>query len=354
MHNGYSLHRDLTEGAKRYARRCDTCYSDTAISGGLIPDPRYGGVLDSAALWKAVVDEGLLESQGMVSSPIGVERGGAGRRTRPSNQSRAEEPPRAPRQLADGIVASGRRIVKGQQLKRKGRILAIDLGGTHVKVRLYGQSEERKARSGPGMTPREMIRAVRVLTRGWHYQYVSLGYPGVVFRGKIFIEPRNLGKGWVGFDFERAFGCPVRVINDAVMQAIGDYEGGRMLFLGLGTGLGTALILDRVVEPMELSHLPYKKGRTYEEYLGKAGFEKLGRKKWEHAVFDVTERLRAAFEVDYVVLGGGNALKLKKLPPGARLGDNANAFTGAFRMWLEPGWVQPTPASRGRFRSDRK
>ena len=141
------------------------------------------------------------------------------------------------------------------QPKRKDRILAIDLGGTHVKVLLYGQSDERKARSGPRMTPREMVRAVRILARGCRYQCVSLGYPGVVFRGKIFAEPRNLGKGWVGFDFERAFGCPVRVINDAAMQAIGDYERGRMLFLGLGTGLGTALIFDRVVEPMEFSHL---------------------------------------------------------------------------------------------------
>jgi len=248
---------------------------------------------------------------------------------------------------------NGKRIVR-RQPARKDSILAIDLGGTHVKVLLYGQSDERKAPSGPRMTPRAMIRAVRRLARGWRYRCVSLGYPGVVFRGKIFVEPRNLGKGWVGFDFERAFGCPVRVINDAAMQAIGDYEGGRMLFLGLGTGLGAALIFDRVVEPMELSHLPYKKGRTYEDYLGKAGLAKLGRKKWEHAVFDVTERLRAAFEVDDVVLGGGNALKLKELPPGTRLGDNANAFTGAFRLWLEPGWVQPAPASRGRSRSKRK
>jgi hypothetical protein len=243
--------------------------------------------------------------------------------------------------------------VRGK-LKHKDRILAIDLGGSHVKVLLYGHSNERKTRSGSRMTPREMVRAVRVLTRGWRYQCVSLGYPGVVFHGKILLDPRNLGKGWVGFDFEGAFGCPVRVINDAAMQAIGDYKGGRMLFLGLGTGLGSALIFDRVVVPMELSHLEYKKGRTYEEYLGKAGFEKLGRKKWEHAVFDVTERLRAAFEVDDVVLGGGNALKLKKLPPGTTLGDNANAFTGAFRLWLESGWVQPTPASRRQSRSERK
>jgi polyphosphate glucokinase len=237
--------------------------------------------------------------------------------------------------------------------RRKARILAIDLGGTHVKVLLHGEPDERKAASGPRMTPRDMVRVVRVLARGWRYDRVSLGYPGVVWHGKPFVEPVNLGKGWVGFDYERAFGRPIRIINDAAMQAIGSYQGGRMLFLGLGTGLGTALILDRMVEATELAHLPYKKGRTYEEYLGNAGLERLGHKKWERAVFDVTERLRAAFEVDYVVLGGGNALKLKKLPAGARLGDNANAFKGAFRLWLESDWAQSTGRSRGRARLDR-
>jgi len=224
------------------------------------------------------------------------------------------------------------------------RILAIDLGGTHVKVRLSGQSEERKMASGPRMTPAKMVQAVQSLARGWRYDRISLGYPGVVWHGKPFVEPRNLGKGWVGFDLQKAFGQPVRVINDAAMQAIGGYEGGRMLFLGLGTGLGTALILDYVVEATELAHLPYKKGRTYEEYLGKDGLRRLGRKKWERAVFDVTERLRTAFEVDYVVIGGGNAVKLKHLPPSARLGDNAKAFAGGFRLWLEPGWVEPARA----------
>ncbi len=237
--------------------------------------------------------------------------------------------------------------------RRTARILAIDLGGTHVKVRLQGESEERKAASGPRTTPRDMVRVVRVLARGWRYDRVSLGYPGVVWHGKPFVEPRNLGKGWVGFDYQRAFGCPIRIINDAAMQAIGSYQGGRMLFLGLGTGLGTALILEGTVEATELAHLPYKKGRTYEDYLGKAGLERLGRKKWERAVFDVTERLRAAFEVDYVVLGGGNAVRLKNLPPGARLGDNANAFAGAFRLWLEPGWVQPPVRPRRAARFER-
>lgn len=223
---------------------------------------------------------------------------------------------------------------------RKRRVLAVDIGGTHVKVLLDGESEARKSPSGPKMTPARMVKKVRELTRGWRFDAIGMGYPGVVLHGSPFAEPRNLGGGWVGFDFTRAFGKPVRVINDAAMQAIGSYTGGRMLFLGLGTGLGTALILDRLVEATELSHLPYKKGRTYEDYLGKRGLERLGRKKWERAVFDVTERLKEAFQVQYVVLGGGNARLLRALPQGARLGDNTNAFKGAFRLWLEPGWVR--------------
>lgn len=223
---------------------------------------------------------------------------------------------------------------------RKRRILGIDIGGTHVKVLLHGQSQERKSPSGPKMTPARMVKKVQELARGWHFDVISMGYPGIVLHGRPFAEPRNLGGGWVGFDFREAFGKPVRVINDAAMQAIGSYAGGRMLFLGLGTGLGTALILDRVVEATELAHLPYKKGRTYEDYLGKSGLERLGRKKWERAVSDVTERLKNAFEVQYVVLGGGNARLLRTLPHGARLGDNANAFKGAFRLWLEPGWMR--------------
>ncbi len=221
----------------------------------------------------------------------------------------------------------------------RSRILAIDLGGTHVKVLLHGQKEERKAPSGPKMTPRQMVRAVRELASGWRYDVIGMGYPGVVLHGQPFVEPRNLGHGWVGFDFRKAFGRPVRLINDAAMQAIGSYHGGRMLFLGLGTGLGTALILDHMVEATELAHLPYKKGRTYEDYLGKKGLRRLGRKKWERAVCDVTERLRAAFEVEYVVLGGGNARLIERLPKSAALGDNANAFVGAFKLWLEPGWT---------------
>jgi polyphosphate glucokinase len=220
-------------------------------------------------------------------------------------------------------------------------VLAVDIGGTHVKVLLRGEDKPRKTASGPKMTARDMVRVVHRLARGWRYDVASIGFPGVVWQNRPFSEPRNLGSGWVNFDYQSALGCPVRILNDAAMQAIGSYEGGRMLFMGLGTGLGTALILDGLIEATELAHLPYKKGRTYEDYLGRHGLKHLGRKKWQKAVFDVTERLREAFQVEYVVLGGGNVTKLKGLPPLARLGDNANAFLGAFRLWLEPGWAQP-------------
>lgn len=221
------------------------------------------------------------------------------------------------------------------------RILAIDVGGTHVKVLASGARTPRKADSGPELTPRQMVRLVRELAEDWQYDVISIGYPGVVWHNHPIAEPCNLGPGWVKFDYARAFGRPVRILNDAAMQAIGSYAGGRMLFLGLGTGLGTALILDRVVEATELAHLPYKKGRTYEDYLGKRGLRRLGRHKWERAVHDVTERLTAAFNVEYVVIGGGNCDKLHKLPARARLGDNADAFKGAFRLWREEGWAQP-------------
>jgi len=219
-----------------------------------------------------------------------------------------------------------------------------------VKVLARGQSTAREVASGLEMTARKMVMAVRELARDWPYDVISIGYPGVVVHGRPVAEPHNLGPGWVGFDFARAFGRPVRIVNDAAMQAIGGYEGGRMLFLGLGTGLGTALILDHVVEATELAHLPYKKGRTYEDFLGKHGLKRLGRGKWERAVHDVTERLSAAFEVDYVVIGGGNAHRLKRLPPRTRLGSNADAFTGAFRLWLEAGWYTAQEGRRGRIR----
>ena len=178
-----------------------------------------------------------------------------------------------------------------------------------------------------------MVRPVRQSIRGWSYSRVSIGYPGVVMHGKPVAEPKNLGRGWVGFDFQRAFGCPVKVVNDAAMQALGSYRGGRMLFLGLGTGLGSALVVDGILEPMELAHLPYKRGRTYEEYVGNASLRRRGKKKWRRHVFDVTKRLKAALEADYVVLGGGNARKLKRLPAGIRRGDNGRAFVGGFRLW---------------------
>jgi len=181
-----------------------------------------------------------------------------------------------------------------------------------------------------------MVAEIRKAIDGWEYSAASIGYPGPVVHGKPFADPHNLGRGWVGFDFAKALGVPVKIINDAAMQALGHYEGGRMLFLGLGTGLGSALIVEGVLEPMELAHLPYKNGRTYEDYLGIRGLHRLGKKKWRRAVFDVVKRLKAALEADYVVLGGGNAKALKKLPPGARLGDNAYAFRGGRRIWAHP------------------
>jgi polyphosphate glucokinase len=213
------------------------------------------------------------------------------------------------------------------------RILAIDVGGTHVKALATGHKDPVKVRSGPKMTPKEMVRSIRKAVAGWKYDAVSIGYPGAVLHGKPVSEPRNLASGWVGFNFNRAFGCPVKVMNDAAMQALGSYKGGRMLFLGLGTGLGSAMIIDRVLEPMELAHLPYKKGRTYEDYVGNAGLKRLGRKKWRRNVADVVARLKTALEVDDVVVGGGNAKLLHKLPAGVRLGANANAFIGGFRLW---------------------
>ena len=178
-----------------------------------------------------------------------------------------------------------------------------------------------------------MVSRVRAATAGWVYTAVSIGYPGPVVHNQPIAEPHNLGRGWVGFDFKKAFGHPVRLINDAAMQALGSYEGGRMLFLGLGTGLGSAMIVDGILEPMELAHLPYRKGRTYEDYVGLRGLERLGKKKWRRHVADVIAQLKTALEAEYVVLGGGNAKLLQKLPPGAKLGDNNNAFRGGFRLW---------------------
>ena len=219
--------------------------------------------------------------------------------------------------------------------KTQKRVLAIDVGGTHVKTRLSGRREMRQFESGPTLTPRRMVAKVLALNGDLKYDVISIGYPGVVVHGKIITEPYNLGRGWVGFDFRKAFGRPTQIMNDAAMQAIGSYEGGRMLFLGLGTGLGTALIVDDVVAPMELAHLPYKRGRTYEDYVGDRGRRRLGPKKWRKAVADIVEQLCKALEADYVVLGGGNARKLKTLPKNARLGNNDFAFVGGFRVWRQ-------------------
>jgi polyphosphate glucokinase len=212
-------------------------------------------------------------------------------------------------------------------------ILVVDVGGTHIKILATGRKEPIKIPSGPKTTARRMVGRVKEAIEGWTYEAVSIGYPGAVLHGKPVTEPRHLGAGWVGFNFKRAFGRPVIVINDAAMQALGSYKGGRMLFLGLGTGLGTALIIDGVVEPMELAHLPYKKGRTYEDYVGKAGLKRLGKKKWRRHVMDVVTRLKVATEADDVVVGGGNATLLHTLPRGVRLGANANAFLGGYRLW---------------------
>jgi polyphosphate glucokinase len=214
--------------------------------------------------------------------------------------------------------------------------LVIDVGGTSVKILATGEKERRSFPSGPTLTPKQMVSGVKKLAQGWVYDVVSIGYPGPVLRGRPIVEPAHLGRGWVGFDFAAAFGRPVKVVNDAVMQALGSYKGGKMLFLGLGTGLGSTMIVDGVVEPMELGHLPYKKG-TYEDYVGRAGLEHYGKKKWRRHVGDVVARFIAALEPDETVIGGGNVKKLGSLPPHSRAGDNANAFRGGLRLWEEDG-----------------
>jgi len=212
------------------------------------------------------------------------------------------------------------------------RILVVDVGGTHVKILATGQAERREFESGPTLTVRQMVAGVKRLAKGWKYEAVSIGYPGLVLHERIAAEPHNLAPGWIGFDFQKAFGCPARVINDAAMQALGSYTKGTMLFLGLGTGLGSALVVDGHVVPMELAHLAYRKG-TIEDYVGLRGLERFGKKKWREHVAFMIERFTAAIHPDEVVVGGGNAKKLKELPPGCRLGDNANAFIGGFRLW---------------------
>ena len=212
------------------------------------------------------------------------------------------------------------------------RVLVVDVGGNSVKILASGHKLRRSFRSGPKMTAKTLVSRVKKLAADWTYDVVSFGYPGPVLHGRPVAEPRNLGRGWVGFDFMGAFGRPVKVVNDAAMQALGSYRGGRMLFLGLGTGLGSTMIIDGIVEPMELGHLPYKKS-TYEDYVGRAGLKRYGKKKWRRHVADILTRLIAALQPDETVIGGGNAKRITALPPRARTGDNANALRGGFLLW---------------------
>ena len=240
--------------------------------------------------------------------------------------------------LIKGVLSSG---ASGKN------VLVIDVGGTSVKILATKQTEVRSFRSGRTLTPTRMVSGVKKLVTDWTYEVVSIGYPGPILGGRPTAEPANLGRGWVGFDFAAAFGRPVKVVNDAALQAIGSYEGGKMLFLGLGTGLGTALIVDGKLEPMELGHLSYKKA-TYESYVGRAGLERNGKKKWRRRVADVVERLTAALRPDETVIGGGNVRKLDALPPRCRAGHNANAFRGGFRLWAKDNLIPPDlpPADR--------
>jgi polyphosphate glucokinase len=221
--------------------------------------------------------------------------------------------------------------------ERTPSVLVVDVGGSHVKAMLSGERERRRFDSGPDLTPQEMVEGVLGLADGWSFDRVSVGIPTPVRGGKAIADPVNLGGGWIGFDFEAAFGVPTKVVNDAVMQAIGSYDGGRMLFLSLGTGLGSALIVEGIVEPLELGHLPFRK-KTFEDYVSNRALKKHGKKRWRKTVFEVVERLSAAMEPDYVVIGGGGVDDLDELPPNARRGDNERAFVGGFRLW-DPDWI---------------
>lgn len=213
-------------------------------------------------------------------------------------------------------------------------ILGVDIGGTNLKFRDQKHEEVVKVPSGPKMTPEIMMKAIHERTADWKYDRVSIGFPGPVIHDRPLLEPHNLGKGWVRFDFRAAFGNrPLKLLNDAAMQALGSYHGGRMLYLGLGTGLGSAMVVEGTVQAMELAHLPWKKGKSYEDYLGKAGLKRYGRKAWEKKVHKVIDMMANAMESDYVVLGGGNAKLVRTLPPHVSLGSNDNAFKGAFDLW---------------------
>jgi polyphosphate glucokinase len=234
--------------------------------------------------------------------------------------------------------------MQNMQTSKSPKVLVIDAGGTHIKLLATGRTQAVKIDSGPRMTAPEMVRVVKKAVKGWDFDRITLGYPGPVINGRPLREPHNLGGGWMGFDFAKAFGRPVKILNDAAMQAIGSYQGGRMLFLGLGTGLGSAMIVDGMLEPMELAHLQYKNGRTYEDYLGLRGLQQMGKKKWRRHVAKVAKKLKVALEADYIVLGGGNSRKIKELPPHTRLGNNEHAYRGGFRVWQtapQPTSVKP-------------
>ena len=230
------------------------------------------------------------------------------------------------------------------------KVLVVDVGGTHVKILATGQKDHREFASGPTLTAEQMVARVKTLAGAWKYDVVSMGYPGPVVHGRPIAEPHNLGPGWVGFDYRAGFGCPIKIVNDAAMQALGGYKGGKMLFLGLGTGLGSAMIVNGIVEPMELGHLPYRKS-TYEDYVGNRGLGRHGKKKWRKHVADVVARLIAALEPEDVVLGGGNVHKLKELPPGCREGNEDNAFVGGLRFWEDAGNRKLFTSKRARLRA---
>ena len=218
--------------------------------------------------------------------------------------------------------------------KQMMKVLVVDVGGTHVKLLVSGQDLPRRVDSGPTMTAEMMVSQVAQVAVGWSYDVISIGYPGPVIRGRIVADPHNMGPGWIGFDFERAFSRPVKLINDAAMQALGSYDKGKMLFVGLGTGLGSALIVEGIVVPLELAHMPYRKG-TFEDYVGLRGLKRMGRRKWRKHVDAGIEQFVATFQPDEIVLGGGNLKELKELPPLCRPGSNANAFEGGLRLWEE-------------------
>jgi hypothetical protein len=254
------------------------------------------------------------------------------------------QPKPVPSSPADAALKEESAAAEAPATQPPASILTIDIGGTKVKILATGQTEPRKAPSGKGFTPTKLVETVRALAHDWEYEAVTIGYPGLVGPHGPRSEPSNLGPGWVGFDFATAFGKPVKMVNDAAMQALGSYEGGRMLFLGLGTGLGSALITGHVVVPLELGRLPYDGDRTFGEVLGRRGLARIGKGEWRRAVARAVTSLMGAFVADYLVIGGGNAKNVKDLPPGSRLGHNLTAFRGGFRLWsADDVWVLAAP-----------